>query len=181
MALVILALVGCTTPTGRAPVPVAPGIALSLPVPGELGRSVELVQLVTARRGGESFVFEGRLSAQPGSLVVISSDMMGRRAMTIRWNGVAIEAERADWMPASLRPENVLADIMLIYWPAQSLARALGPEVRIEESPGTRRISRDGKELIAIRYDGPPLAGTATLTNLAWSYEIEVRSSLLRS
>lgn len=176
----ILAVSACAAPSPPAldRVPIAPGVTLALPGPGGLGRTIDAVQMVTARRGADIFVFEGRLSAKADSLILVGTDSMGRRAMTLRWNGTRLEVERASWLPDSLHPENILADIMLLYWPEAALRPNLtGADIVITQ--GGRQIRRDGAELIAVRYDGDPWSGTATLRNLVWDYEIEVRSMVM--
>jgi len=78
-----------------------------------------------------------------------------------------------------LKPENVLADLMLMYWPRASVEKALGGSAHVTDGAGERVISRDGQPLIRIRYEGAALSGRVTLTNVVWSYEIEVRSMIL--
>jgi hypothetical protein len=152
-------------------VTVAPGITLALPAPGELGHGVDAVQLVTARRGGESFVFECRLSVDGQRLLLAGSDSMGRRAMTVRWSQDGITVERADWLPTSVRPENILADMVLLYWPEEVVRRGLSGAALTQTSQG-RAIG----EAIAISWQGDPWNGLSRLVNTAWGYEIEVRS-----
>jgi hypothetical protein len=152
-------------------VTVAPGITLALPMPAELGQGVEAVQLVTARRGGESFVFECRLSVDSQRLLLVGSDSMGRRAMTVRWGQDGITVEQAEWLPSSVRPENILADIILLHWPEESVRRGLAGAT-LTQTPQGRRIG----EAIAISWQADPWNGLSRLVNTAWGYEIEVRS-----
>lgn len=175
--LLLPLLAACAAPpvNSNAPVPVAPGVALSLPTPAELGRSVDAVQLVTARHGSEVFTFEGRLSVTADAVILVGSDAMGRRAMTLRWSGQALEAERAAWLPSDLRPENILADIMLLYWPEPALRRHLHGGAVSVTSDG-HLIRRDGTDVVEVHHQGDPWSGVARLANLAWGYEIEVRS-----
>ena len=151
---------------------VAPGITLALPAPGELGRQEDAVQLVTARRDGESFVFECRLSVDAERLLLAGSDSMGRRAMTVTWGQGAIAVERADWLPDTLRPENILADIVLLYWPEDSVRRGLRGAA-LTQTPQERRIG----EAVTISWAADPWNGLSRLVNGPWGYEIEVRSA----
>ncbi|MGE5545924.1 MAG: DUF3261 domain-containing protein [Solirubrobacterales bacterium] len=178
--LPLLALLsGCAAaPATVDAVPVAPGVTLRLPEAAELGRSVDAAQLVTARHGEDVFVFEGRLSASPEGLVMVGTDPLGRRAMTIRWAQGRMAVERAAWLPDGVRPENVLADIVLLYWPGAALRQALAASgAVVEDGPQRRSVRLDGRELIAVSYeDGDRWNGTARLDNLSWGYQIEVRS-----
>jgi hypothetical protein len=176
--LVGLLLAACAGPVRTVEtVAVAPDILLAMPSPGELGRPVDVMQLVTARHDGEVFVFEGRLSADADSVLLVGTDTMGQRILTIRWTEGRMEVDRAAWLPRSVRPENVLADIILVYWPDASLRRALAPSgATLESSAGARVIRQHGNDIIDVRYEGQPWSGVAHLKNLAWNYEIEMRS-----
>ena len=172
LAFLALALAACAAPPPPAErVTVAPGITLELPPPGDLGQSVEAVQMVTARHGGDRFVFEARLSVGPERLLLAGSDSLGRRAMTVTWSKGHVDVERASWLPDTLRPENILADIILLYWPEAVVRRALaGADLR---QTATGRSVGDS---IAVTWRGDPWSGTARLRNLAWDYDLEVRS-----
>lgn len=175
IALLILAACTSLMPPTLNQVPLAPGVTLSLPTPAELGKSVEAAQLVTARHGGDVFVFEGRLSVNADTLALVGTDPLGRRAMTLHWSVGKLEVERAAWFPSNLHPENILADIALLYWPEHSLRGHLRG-AKLESVQGGRVIRRDGADVISIHYEGQPWSGTARLRNFVWGYEIEVRS-----
>ena len=172
VSLCCLVLVACVaSPPLAERVTVAPGITLDLPRPGDLGRSVEAVQMVTARHGDDRFVFEGRLSVGPERLLLVGSDSLGRRALTVSWSRGRMEVERAAWLPDSLHPENILADIVLLYWPEAVVRRHLSGAGLTRTATG-RAID----DVIAVSWLGDPWNGTATLRNSAWDYTLEVRS-----
>lgn len=167
-----LVLAACSSaPSLPEAVTVAPGITLALPAPAELGRREDAVQLVTARRGDETFVFECRLSVDADSLLLAGSDSMGRRAMTVSWSRGNMAVERADWLPDTLRPENILADIVLLYWPDEAVRRGL-TGADLTPTPQGRRIG----DAIAVSWRDDPWNGLSRLVNTPWGYEIEVRS-----
>jgi len=171
--LLTLVLAACATvPPASDRVLVAPGVTLALPAPGELGRREDAVQLVTARRDGETFVFECRLSVDGERLLLAGSDSMGRRAMTVTWSRDGIVVERADWLPETLKPENVLADIVLLYWPEEAVRRGLSGAPLIQTPQG-----RSVGDSIVVSWRGDPWNGLSRLVNRPWGYEIEVRSA----
>lgn len=175
--ILAVALAGCASSVPRVPesVLLAPGVELELPPPSALERRVEAVQLVTARYDGNTTVFEGRLSVASDRLFLVCTDGLGRRAMTIAWDGARLEVEQAPWLPEALPPENVLADIILLFWPEESIRRGLrGADIM---ATGAARSIRQGMtEIISITRDADPWAGAATLTNHARRYEIRVQS-----
>ena len=164
-ALSLLLLSACSTPPAppQGTVMVAPGVAFALPAPAALGREIEAVQLVTARHGDDVFTFEGHLSVTRDHVLLAGTDGFGQRLMRIEWDGHHLTAEKASFLPDGLRPENVLADVMLIYWP---------------ESATHPRISGASLEgQVEIDRPADLWNGTAHLVNHAWNYQIEARSS----
>jgi hypothetical protein len=181
-----LGLAGCaplrTAPPGLPPaqVTVAPGIAFALPPPAALGRAVEAQQLITARYRNETFVFETRISVTPARLLVVGTDMLGRRAMTIEWTGADLTADAAPWVPAELRARNVVADIMLLHWPERAVRAGLASDVAVRDvAPGHSVIGVGGQDMIRIdRQDGAPgsWSGRWTYRNRGWGYELDIQS-----
>lgn len=171
--LSLLTLAACAAPVpGNAPVMVAPGVTLALPAPADLGRSIDAMQMVSARHGAEIWVFEGRLSVRPDEVRLACLDGMGRRALTVAWTGARLEVERAPWVPDTLRAENILADIVLLYWPEQVVRQSLHGAALHQD--GSRR---DIGDAVAISWAGDPWNGSARLHNAAWDYELNVQSA----
>lgn len=159
----------------------APNHLLALPQPGDLGKSLEMSQMITVRHDDDVFAFEGHISVTPERFYLVGVDGMGRRAMSVTWDKSGkIIAERADWLPAAVRSGSMLADIILIYWPAAVLRPALeNAGAVLVDGPTSRSISVDGKEILKIDYlAGRPQATTGRLhyRNSAWGYEIDVQS-----
>lgn len=165
-----LALTACAAPI-QPPVAVAPGIALTLPAPADLGRKIEAVQMVTARRGPDTYVFEARISVDGDRLLLVGTDSLGRRAMTVTWRAGTVESERAAWLPDALRPENILADIILLYWPEAILRQALSG-APVTQDGDTRRIG----DAVTVSWRGDPWNGQARLVNRSWGYDLDVKS-----
>jgi len=158
----------------------APGRVLALPRPADLGRTVEAVQMLSARYDSQTFVFEGRLSITPERFVLVGVDGMGRRAMTVTWDGRSLTIESAPWLPATIPPASMLADIVLLYWPEAAVHKALAPAGCTLLATAKSRKVRCGNDIVLIaKYDWPSGAkwdGTLQYSNLAWGYEIEAQS-----
>lgn len=163
---------------GNAPL-IAPGRQITLPRPADLGRAIEVTQLITAKLGGNGFTFEARLSINADRLMLVTLDPTGRRALTIRWDGRKMAVERAPWLPADVRPGNLLADIVVLYFPVPAVRQALaaaGCELAI--SGRTRAVRCDEADVLRAEYGGrPPWAAKLTYSHLAWGYDIEVQSA----
>ena len=176
---IALQLAACSTPPAinSQAVPVAPGVNFSLLSPADLGRPIDAVQLVTAHHGSDTFVIEGRLSVTPDQILMVGTDPLGNRIMSVRWSNHILTVDKASWVPDILHPENILADVMMTYWPEASVRHGLSG-ASLEATP-ERHIQTNGKDVVVISYDGDPWSGTTHLKNLAWDYQIDVKSSMV--
>ena len=167
------------SPAGQ--VTVAPGIVYCLPSPAALERSVEAFQLITVRHGYDTFAFETRISVTPARVLVVGIDMLGRRAMTIEWTGGNLKVEAAPWVPPQLRARNVIADIMMLHWPAAAVQAGLKPGTTMRDTdPAHRVIVADGRDMISIdRIAGVPgsWSGQWTYRNVGWGYDLDIQSA----
>jgi hypothetical protein len=183
-ALLLTTLAGCTAPEPPASsVQIAPGASFCLPGAKELGRSIEAAQMVRANYRGRDIGFEGQLSVTPERLLLACIDLLGRPGMTVRWEKPRVSAQVADWFPASLRPENMLADIMLIYWPLASLRHGLaGSGIAVTDDANRRVVLNRQQPVIKIDYRSrDPWNGTAVYTSVLWGYTLEVLSVEVRA
>lgn len=173
------AFVAAVDPVGA--VEFAPGAEFDLPPPAEFNGRIEALQLVTARHRRDVVTFEGRLSITPDTLLLVATDGTGRRLMTIEWRNGAFKIERAPEVPDDLRPENVVTDIVFMYWPAEAVRRGLTrSHAELIVGDHTRTIALAGREILTIRYDNAdPWLGTSRLHNDAWQYDVEVQSQVM--
>jgi hypothetical protein len=174
--------------TGPAPnsVRIAPGLDLVLPSPGTLGRTLQATQLVTAHYQDRTVLFEGHVSASPAQVLLVVVDQFGRRALSVTWNDAALTYTAAPWLPATLRPQSMLADIVVLYWPAPVVRRALAPSGgTLVTAPGVRSVVLGGREIIHAEYQpsapGETWAGHARYRNLPWGYDLDIQSVLAPS
>lgn len=183
-AVILASLASCAAPQPpRDGVPIAPGVTMRLPGADELGRSVEAAQMVRARYQGRDIVFEGQVSITPERLLLACIDPFGRPALTMRWERERVSAQVADTFPPSLHPENMLADIMLIYWPQASLCRSLtGSNAVVIDEPNRRIVLSSQQPIIRIDYGSSDRwNGTAAYESLSWGYSLDVQSEEVRS
>jgi len=162
-------------------VEVAPGVSLGLPPVAALGRRIQVSQLVTARHGDQTIVFEGHMSSTPDRILLVGLDLIGRRAFTLAWTDAGVALKSAPWLPDGIKPRNMLIDIVLIYWPEESVRALLaGSGVVLNSSRKRRSLLTNGREIIRIDYrpsQNRVWSGDARYHNIAWGYEIEIRSA----
>lgn len=180
--MIVLGVTACASrhdvdsPAGS--VRMAPDLVVSLPQPSALGRSLEVSQLVTAHYGARTFVFEGHISANPERFLLVGLDPLGQRVLTVTWTEHKLTAKLAPGLPEQIHPENMLADIVVLYWPEASVRQALvGSNGTLVVGPHFRSIAVAGKEVIRVDYKGrDPWDGAVVYRNLAWGYELDVQS-----
>src|SRR6185369_10699339 len=149
-------LAGCMTPPmenrgGPADTAalLAPDLRLDLPEPAAMGRSIEVVQMVTAHHGGNTMTFEAHLSITPQQVLLAGVDVTGQRLMTVTWRGRQIEVQAAPALPKDVRPGAVLADLVALYWPEDVVRQALrtsGAELTTDAT--SRTVTLHGKPVL---------------------------------
>jgi hypothetical protein len=177
----LLVVSGCVQapPPQTNRIPIGPESFLTLPAADSLGRSLEATQLVTARYGDRTIVFQTYLSATPERFLMVSVDPLGRQALSVTWAQQSITVEAADWLPRDIRPENILADLVLLYWPASVVSDSIAASGgTVQETAGTRTILAAGTPLAEIRYTDPatPFAGKAFFQHKVWGYSLDIQS-----
>nr|WP_242588410.1 DUF3261 domain-containing protein [Corallococcus macrosporus] len=178
-ALLVAGLVACTsTPRPRPAAPGEPLPELRL-APAAFGASVSLAQrLVFAHEqdpGGPRSL-EALMEVDPASLQ-LAGLAMGQRILTLRWDGTKLDEERDSRLPAQFDSALVLRDVQLVYWPADAVRAALPAGWTLEDGPGRRSLSKNGREWVTVRYDGVPRwEGRTQLTNLSEHYQLTIES-----
>jgi hypothetical protein len=104
--------------------------------------------------------------------------------MTVVWNGDTMTVETAPWLPAAARPSNMLADVVVLFFPiavVRHMLEAAGCSLVITKR--TRVVRCEEAEVIEAEYDEQSTAlwnGKLHYWNRAWGYEAEVRSAEIK-
>jgi hypothetical protein len=170
LGLLILALAGCAP---RAGAPARLGLKLA---PAALGASISLQQHLTVERDGRIDELDAALEvdAEQVNLVLLA---LGRRALTVHYNGETLDAWRDPRFPSELRVEDVLEDLQLTLWPMEAIRQALPPGWQIEENGFRRVLSLDNAPVMTIEYSGAPRwLGKIVLANLRYRYRLTIDS-----
>src|SRR4051812_22875513 len=151
IVLIASLLTGCTTLASQqqSDIAMAPGVRMVLPPLKDFGKSVEATQLVTVHYGEQTFVFQSRIHLTPSRCLMEVFDPMGRTAMTIDWRPAGMTYVAATWLPAQVRPKNILADFVLLNWPAASVQRAINhSRAELISRPKMRSVLSADHEMI---------------------------------
>lgn len=183
--LAVLALTSCADlPPAAAPpnqVHIASHLSMDLPRPADLGHDLRLDQLVTARYGEKTFTFEGYVLLTDNRLLLTCVDPLGRVAMTVTWTADRIVAKKEPWLPPELPPENMLADLVLLYWPERAVRQALMESgAQLVATPRSRSVTIGGREIVHTAYQSPdvakPWSGHVELRNFDFGYTLDIES-----
>jgi len=108
---------------------------------------------------------------------VVGVTATGQRLFTASWNGSTISADKSAFVPASVEPERVLADMELALWPlaaVQSAFSAAGLEVT-EPFAGVRRLRRGDALIAEVHYaSSDPWNGRLWFVNFQYDYSMTI-------
>jgi hypothetical protein len=184
LPLALLALGGCATspPGANIAVPdnetlLAQGITCAMPPP--VGVNVNAAQTIVAHFRGQSFSFEAQIQSTPDEFDLVALDNLGRRAMSVKWRGGHMDYTRADWLPAAVRPADMIGDIAIVFWPDDIVGPALkacGASLTTTETGRVVKIRN--RAVVDVRYEnGEGWNRTAHLRNLAFGLSIDIQSA----
>jgi len=127
-------------------------------------------------------VFQAYVSVSPEKITLIALDPFGNRALTVTATDDGIHTEAVPIVPTVLHPENILADLTIVYWPASAVRhRLVGTSASLYDDQSERKISVDGREIVRISYESPhehAWAKRAHLHNIAYGYELDLQSTV---
>ena len=182
--LTALALCGCVTQAPNASIAIqdneallAPDVACAMPPP--TGSNVNAAQTIAAHFRGQTYSFEAQIQETPDEFDLVALDNLGRRAMSVKWRGGHMDYTRADWLPAAVRPADMLGDIAIVFWPTGTIRPALAAcgAALIETSNGRVVKVRD-RDVIDVTYEhGDGWNRAAHLRNLAFGFSVDVQSA----
>ena len=147
--------------------------------PASFGTTVSLQQHVHVEYAGRDADLDALLDISPDSLTLVGLTL-GRRVMTLRFDGTRLTEERHPLVPGEVQGADILTDMQLALWPVDAVRGGLPSPWSVEELAGTRLFSVGGRRAIEITYEGTPRwSGTVTLRDLLSGYRLVVQSALL--
>ncbi len=153
LCLFLLILAGCTT----APLPRAhldQKTEYELPANPWEGPRLNAFQQLSIQFKEKALFLQAFIALAPGQAKITLLDMSGRRALDINWQQDEVQIYRADWLPDAARAEEVLARLVLAYWPAEIARTGLpvGTVLRIEAA--RRLVENTSGTVLLITSDG---------------------------
>ncbi len=148
-----LLFAGCAGHAQRSRDAAAPTLALRLS-PASLGRDLALQQQLTFHFGIHQRTFDGLLEVDATD-VRLDIQSLGQSALRLDWDGRTLQQRRADWLPKSVRGDEVLSDLQLANWPAATIRAALPVGWSLVEEGGSRKLLHGDAAVETVRYAAP--------------------------
>lgn len=167
--------------SGCALLPQRPPPALPLLAPRALGVSRSSQQVLHVAYGKHSLTLQCALQATLDHDTLIAVGPFGQRFFTLDYDGRQLHADISPYVPDTLPPRQVLADVELALWPLDAWQQRLAGSgwVLSAPQPGVRRL-RYGDRLVAeVHYDDASDGwnGRFWLVNLAYGYTLDITST----
>lgn len=180
LALFLFMLGGCTTssPSGTRPQAwLKRGVQVKLPPP-LLDKPVSQQQLLTATVNGKHQSLLVLLNADGKSLQLAGLSPLGIRLFKVVYDQTGIHTEQAIKMEGLPPANQVLADIMLSYWPVQIWQPLLPAGWTFDEQP-LRRTLLDNEGHAVTRIDYVAQGNSrqpVSITQMAFHYQITIQN-----
>ncbi|MFC7290851.1 DUF3261 domain-containing protein [Hirschia litorea] len=157
------------------------GVELTLPkIPG-FPDKLEAVQTLIARHDGRTQALQAVVSAQSDHVNVVMMLANGPRVMEVDWTQIDLIETRSSFAPDALSGLNILADMFLVFWPANAVENALSEGTYISQTDGKRLIYNDTRQLVEIMYYTKDARGRDhyVLTNFDLGYSLTIYSDAM--
>lgn len=180
-AILAASLPACVT-TSRVfhldEVEIADAAVLQLPEREAMGDSLDATQLITGTYEEQTYTMQVQLEWRPGSMVFAAFNVWGTAAFSLTYDGDEVQIQGSPLLMRAVRPENVLADILLTYWEFSRLdSRLHGDGLTLVDTVDTRTISRNGTPIIVIGYGGESRwEGSVRFEHLERQYVLEIQT-----
>lgn len=171
--LLAAVMAGCAGQATRAPASAMPALALS---PAALGGTLALEQRLVFEHGQRSDTVDALVEAD-AHVVRIVLHRQGQVLLRLAWDGKELQQDRAEQLPESLSAQRVLADLQLVYWPAEAINQALPAGWQLRDEQGVRTLFHRGDVVATVQKTGD---NQARLENLREGYRLHIRSVPVR-
>lgn len=172
-----LLLASCASQPSASPSPAANTAPLAAGPPPLSGPVSQTLQAAFA---AQTASLQCGMSASGNDWNAVCVTPFGLRVLSVGVNHGVVTAEKGVGVPAQLRPEQVLADMQLVFWPQAALDTAFAGSAWQLSSPAprTRRLTEAGQLVAEVHYaDSDPWNGQVWLSNLRYGYSLIITTA----
>lgn len=158
-------------------VEIAEATYLELMPPSALGVSLALTQSVTTKHVNAEYKMLAQIEIDRNSLIFVGMTPFGQHLFSIEYKNNRYHYDVAPILQDRIKPEYLLADFQLSYWPTKLLQTRLSGGV-IQVVANRRSIYRDDDtKVVDISYEYPGLwSGTVAFKHLERDYSVFVKT-----
>ncbi len=162
--------------------PQRPPPALPLLTPQALGASRSSQQVLHVAYGKHDLTLQCALQAAHDRDTLIAVGPFGQRFFTLNYDGHKLQADVSPYLPDTLPPRQVLADVELALWPLSAWHKRLAGSGWVLTVPqtGVRRLRYGGRLVAEVHYGdgGDGWNGRFWLVNLIYGYTLDITSTV---
>jgi hypothetical protein len=145
--------------------------------PSALDRSFESYQQIEGSYRGETYYLDAYVQADKQHFDMVAFNSFGTKVFEMEYAGGSVRYSTT-FSPGGMKPEYILADFQLCFFPSDAVGRnlraaGLSFEERREGEAVVRTVSADGQLIIEIRRT----AGEVRYRNLLRGYQYIVREN----
>jgi hypothetical protein len=138
-------------------------------------------QVLTIQRDGQSHQVESLLEWD-NERIDIAILKLGRRAITIGYDGNQLDIQKDSFVPDDISGEQILRDIQLVYWPAKALRSQLHSDYILADYDNERVLFYKNQMLYRIQYQSDGIKRSSSeqtirLTQLQYGYDMTIIST----
>ena len=114
------------------------------------------------------------LDKQHIAMAGLSTD--GVSLFSVEYDGQQLSVDKSPLLTAEVKPEFMIADMQLIYWPAAELQKILPDPWRLVVSPGQRELYYQEQKIASVHYLSPQhdWAKQVEFYNHRYHYQLQI-------
>ncbi len=189
-----LALAACAgtgdgpQPDLRAAEPPVPPAAVSTTASSSVITATALVWPKTPAKFQQSLMLEvGGKTRQAVAFLSLAGDViemqifdpLGLPLGSVKWVNGGVDPDSAQRLPEPLTDRHILDDIVLAFWPVETLPTVLNPDLTLTSDNNSRSVRRGLQPLVTVTYSEPADPSELTITDHQHGYTLRILSTEL--
>lgn len=176
IGIFLLWLSGCALLPREEPAEQDAGRFELMPIAQPLGPARRIVQQINAvwSDGQESLLAVLELDAGHIAMAGLSND--GLSLFNLTYDGNTVVSDKSPLLPESVKPEFILTDLQLVYWPIAKLQKILPVKWRLEDVDKKRFLYVSDKKQVEVNYlsPDPVWPKVVELVNFQYNYRLHI-------
>ena len=149
---------------------------LPLLEPDSLGLSAAVLQRVSGERDGHHYELLVQLEFDKKQLAMVASTTGGTTLFSLLQQGNEVTTTVSPLLPVVIKPQFVLADMQIMFWPLTVIEQALvNSRYQVLAVKGGRELLKEGNLVAKVIYSHEnPWQGSVVFQHLDWQYQYQI-------